>query len=70
MFISPIEVGSPQFMFMYEEDRRSRIEQAIVDIRSCATTTADISRILRSYDLSETTLSQAEVDYINKMINY
>jgi len=71
--IGAIKVGSPQWMYMYEQEvqnnRQSRIEQAIVDIKGGPHTHDWIVQVLESYGFTEASLSNAECEYINKMIN-
>ena len=68
--VSPaIPVGSPAWMYYRDCERQNAIEQAIVDIKAYAQNHEDIVRILGTYGLKESTMTAAECEYVNKMIN-
>ena len=69
MSINPSMNSIPYLHYMDSQNRKSRIEQAIVDIKSGPHTHAWIVQVLGNYGFTEESLSAAECQYINKMIN-
>lgn len=71
--ISSIRVGSPQFMYMYEQEQAQKhqrdIEMAIVDIRTGPHTQNCIDAVLARYGLNATNLTSEEIAYMQRMIN-
>ena len=69
MSINPSMNSIPYLDYMNSKDRQSRIEQAIVDIKSGPNTHDWIVQVLGHYGFTEASLSAAECQYINQMIN-
>ena len=69
MSINPSMNSIPYLDYMNSKDRQSRIAQAIVDIKSGPHTHDWIVQVLGNYGFTEASLSAAECQYVNKMIN-